>query len=162
MTCFRPDGHLTDAALTALVRGDCLEELDRLELAEHLAYCDQCLQRYTELLSEGPMLTPARSCRESLRRRIRQQGRPAWRQPVRHGRGGAVTLALTLLWGSGNLSGRWHSTAPSLLERAGTALTEWTDAWPQAWEEALSGFSGLFDNFGVSPRNDLTQGGTHP
>ena len=27
MTCFRPDGHLTDAALTALVRGDCLEEL---------------------------------------------------------------------------------------------------------------------------------------
>ena len=41
-------------------------------------------------------------------------------------------------------------------------LTEWTDAWPQAWEEALSGFSGLFDNFGVSPRNDLTQGGTHP
>lgn len=58
MTCFRPDGHLTDAALTALVRGDCLEELDRLELAEHLAYCDQCLQRYTELLSEGPMLTP--------------------------------------------------------------------------------------------------------
>ena len=74
----------------------------------------------------------------------------------------AVTLALTLLWGSGNLSGRVHSTAPSLLERAGTALTEWTDAWPQAWEEALSGFSGLFDNFGVSPRNDLTQGGTHP
>ena len=126
MTCFRPDGHLTDAALTALVRGDCLEELDRLELAEHLAYCDQCLQRYTELLSEGPMLT------------------------------------LTLLWGSGNLSGRVHSTAPSLLERAGTALTKWTDAWPQAWEEALSGFSGLFDNFGVSPRNDLTQGGTHP
>ena len=58
MTCFRPDGHLTDAALTALVRGDCLEELDRLELAEHLAYCDQCLQRYAELLSEGPMLTP--------------------------------------------------------------------------------------------------------
>ena len=73
MTCFRPDGHLTDAALTALVRGDCLEELDRLELAEHLAYCDQCLQRYAELLSEGPMLTPARSCRESLRRRIRQR-----------------------------------------------------------------------------------------
>ena len=135
MTCFRPDGHLTDAALTALVRGDCLEELDRLELAEHLAYCDQCLQRYTELLSEGPMLTPARSCRESLRRRIRQR---------------AVQLGVSR-----------YATA-ALLERAGTALTEWTDAWPQAWEEALSGFSGLFDNFGVSPRNDLTQGGTHP
>ena len=117
MTCFRPDGHLTDAALTALVRGDCLEELDRLELAEHLAYCDQCLQRYTELLSEGPMLTPARSCRESLRRRIRQ--RAVQLGVSRYATAAAaVTLALTLLWGSGNLSGRVHSTAPSLLERA--------------------------------------------
>ena len=51
MTCFRPDGHLTDEALAALIRGAALVELDRLELAEHLAYCDQCLQRYTELLS---------------------------------------------------------------------------------------------------------------
>ena len=122
MTCFRPDGHLTDAALTALVRGDCLEELDRLELAEHLAYCDQCLQRYTELLSAGPLLVPEHSCRESLRRRI-------WRRAAQLGisryatAAAAVALALTLLWGSGNLSGRVHSTAPSLLERAGTALT---------------------------------------
>ena len=121
MTCFRPDGHLTDAALTALVRGDCLEELDRLELAEHLAYCDQCLQRYTELLSEGPMLTPARSCRESLRRRIRQ--RAVQLGVSRYATAAAaVTLALTLLWGSGNLSGRVHSTAPSLLERAGVSI----------------------------------------
>ena len=101
MTCFRPDGHLTDAALTALVRGDGLEELDRLELAEHLAYCDQCLQRYTELLSEGALLTPARSCRESLRRRIRQ--RAVQLGVSRYATAAAaVALALTLLWGSGN------------------------------------------------------------
>ena len=161
MTCFRPDGHLTDAALTALVRGDCLEELDRLELAEHLAYCDQCLQRYTELLSEGPMLTPARSCRESLRRRIRQ--RAVQLGVSRYATAAAaVTLALTLLWGSAGLSGRIAQTEPTLIERAGTALTEWTETWPQRWENALSGLSNLFDDFGVSPRNDLTQGGTHP
>ena len=107
------------------------------------------------------MLTPACSCRERLRRRIRQ--RAVQLGVSRYATAAAaVTLALPLLWGSGNLSGRVHSTAPSLLERAGTALTEWPDVWPQAWEEALSGGSGLFDNFGVSPRNDLTQGGTHP
>ena len=78
MVCFRPDGHLTDEALTALVRGDALTELDRLELAEHLAYCDQCLQRYTELLSAGPLLVPEHSCREPLRRRI-------WRRAVQLG-----------------------------------------------------------------------------
>ena len=114
MTCFRPDGHLTDAALTALVRGDCLEELDRLELAEHLAYCDQCLQRYTELLSEGPMLTPARSCRESLRRRIRQ--RAVQLGVSRYATAAAaVTLALTLLWGSGKpvRTGAFHCALAS-------------------------------------------------
>mgnify|MGYP001527368110 FL=1 len=161
MTCFRPDGHLTDEALTALVRGDALTELDRLELAEHLAYCDQCLQRYTELLSAGPLLVPEHSCRESLRRRI-------WRRAAQLGisryatAAAAVALALTLLWGSAGLSGRIAQTEPTLIERAGTALTEWTDTWPQRWENALSGLSNLFDDFGVSPRNDLTQGGTHP
>ena len=62
MVCFRPDGHLTDEALAALARQDPLAELDRLELAEHLAYCDQCLQRYTELLSAGTLLAPEHSC----------------------------------------------------------------------------------------------------
>ena len=161
MVCFRPDGHLTDEALAALVRGDALTELDRLELAEHLAYCDQCLQRYTELLSAGPLLVPEHSCRESLRHRI-------WRRAVQLGvnryatAAAAVVLALTVLWGSAGLAGQTVRTEPTLLERAGAALTEWTDAWPQAWADALSGFSDLFENFGVSPRNDLTQGGTHP
>ena len=42
MEYFRPDGHLTDEALAALVRSEPLDELVRLELAEHLAYCDDC------------------------------------------------------------------------------------------------------------------------
>ena len=161
MVCFRPDGHLTDEALTALVQGTPLTELERLELAEHLSYCDQCLQRYTELLAEAPLLTPSRSCQESLRRRIR-------RRVVQLGinryatAAAAVVLALTLLCGSAGLSGQMIRTEPTFLERAGAALTEWTDDWPQKWERALSGFSSLFDNFGISPRNDLTQGGTHP
>ena len=64
MEYFRPDGHLTDEALAALVRSEPLDELVRLELAEHLAYCDDCLQRYTDLLAEDALLSPARSCRE--------------------------------------------------------------------------------------------------
>ena len=121
MTCFRPDGHLTDEALAALIRGDALAELDRLEIAEHLAYCDPCLQRYTELLAEAPLLTPARSCQESLRRRI-------WRRAVQLGvnryatAAAAVVLALTVLWGSAGLAGQTVRTEPTLLERAGTYL----------------------------------------
>ena len=162
MDVFRNDGHLSDGVLESLIHnGEALDELTRLEAAEHLAFCDQCLQRYTDLLAGTELLIPANSCQDRLWPRIRFRAIRLLTSRYATA-AAAVALALTLLWGSGNLSGRVHSTAPSLLERAGTALTEWTDAWPQAWEEALSGFSGLFDNFGVSPRNDLTQGGTHP
>jgi hypothetical protein len=46
---FDADGCLTDAGLLALTN-DTLDELGRLEAAEHLAYCDRCLARYTALL----------------------------------------------------------------------------------------------------------------
>ena len=161
MTGFRPDGHLTDAALAALIRGDPLPELERLELAEHLAYCDRCLQRYTELLTDEALVPPPAPAGPGLRRRLRR--RTVRLTVSRYATAAAaVVLALTVLWGSIGLSGQAAPAEPTLLERAGTALTEWTDAWPQAWADALSGFSGLFDNFGTPPRNDLTQGGTHP
>ena len=71
MELFDPAGHLTDGALLALAHEEVPDELARLEMAEHLAYCDQCLHRYTALLAEAPLLTPAHSCRESLWRHIR-------------------------------------------------------------------------------------------
>ena len=47
---FDRKGHLTDAGLFAL-RDGTLDELGSLEAAEHLTYCDTCLERYTLLLS---------------------------------------------------------------------------------------------------------------
>lgn len=61
MKLFRDDGHLTDEALTALA-GESLDDLSCLEIAEHLAFCDLCLQRYTLALEPQPLLTPSRSC----------------------------------------------------------------------------------------------------
>ena len=66
MEIFDKDGHLTVQALKALVRNDPLEELTRLEMAEHLSFCDRCLQRYTELLTDDVLLTPS-----PARRRMR-------------------------------------------------------------------------------------------
>ena len=51
MELFSNNGHLKDEALLALIQGRELSELERLEISEHLAYCDRCLQRYTELLT---------------------------------------------------------------------------------------------------------------
>lgn len=97
---FRDDGHLSGEALLALANNeDRFGELERLEMAEHLAFCGECLQRYTALLeNEAALLVPARSCQKSLWTRIRSRairtvtGRYATAAA-------AVTLALTALWG---------------------------------------------------------------
>ena len=97
MVIFLQNGHLSDEAISALIQDAELDELTRLEIAEHLSYCDACLQRYTEALSAVPLLTPAHSCRESLWRRIRQ--RTVRILTSRYATAAAaVALALTLVW----------------------------------------------------------------
>lgn len=100
MELFNERGCLTDEGLHALIDGR-LDELGRLEAAEHLAYCDRCIERYTALLSgdvietpRGPVVGPVM---KSLWLRIMQNtvGRAAVA-------GVAAVLALTL-WGSGGL-----------------------------------------------------------
>ena len=103
MEIFRHDGHLTDRALAALVAGESLDETARLEIAEHLAYCDLCLQRYTDALAGAPLLTPERSCQESLRRRIRARTVQIFTSRYATA-AAAVALALTVLWGSAGMT----------------------------------------------------------
>lgn len=65
MELFREDGCLTDAGLCALRDGQ-LDELGRLEAAEHLSYCDACMDRYTALLTADVLETPPRSVRSTV------------------------------------------------------------------------------------------------
>lgn len=100
MELFNERGCLTDEGLQALIDGE-LDELGRLEVAEHLAYCDRCIERYTALLSGGGIEKPQASVvgpvMKSLWVRIMQN--TAGRAAVA---GIAAVLALTL-WGSGGL-----------------------------------------------------------
>ena len=50
MELFDENGCLTDEGLQALTKGQ-LDEMGRLEAAEHLSYCDRCMDRYTALLT---------------------------------------------------------------------------------------------------------------
>lgn len=60
MELFRDDGCMTDEGLHALLDGR-LDELGRLEAAEHLAYCNPCLERYTALLAGAAVEQPPQS-----------------------------------------------------------------------------------------------------
>ena len=161
MESFDRHGHLTDAALTALVRGDeALDELTRLELAEHLAFCDRCLERYTETLAEADLLTPEHTCRETLWGRVR--ARTLRLITSRYATAAAaVALALTMLWGGRLLPDRAlppEGETP-LPERIEETVTAWAQ-WPRALTEALSGLTDFLDHPGAPAPAE--QGGHQP
>ena len=151
MELFRHDGHLTDGALTALVAGESLDETARLEIAEHLAYCDLCLQRYTDALAGAPLLTPEHSCRESLWRRIRARTVQIFTSRYAAAVAGVV-LALTLVWGSGYGSIR----LPELPEDRPT-VSDGLRKWNESLDNAMSGVNEFFD--GLSRMTPPVQGG---
>lgn len=155
MERFREDGHLTDEALAALVQGGGLDELGRLEMAEHLAFCDLCLQRYTELLANLELLTPERSCAGTLWTRVRT--RAIRFVTSRYATAAAaVALALTVLWGGQEIT----FSRPELPETrpAAERLHSWPERWNDALNETLSGVTGFLD--GLRPQNN-TRGGIH-
>lgn len=151
MELFRHDGHLTDGVLTALVAGEPLDETARLGIAEHLAYCDLCLQRYTGALAGAPLLTPERSCRESLWRRIRARTIQIFTSRYAAAVAGVV-LALTLVWGSGYGSIR----LPELPEDRPT-VSDGLRKWNESLDNAMSGVNEFFD--GLSRMAPPVQGG---
>ena len=142
MEIFRHDGHLTDGALAALVAREPLDETARLEIAEHLAYCDLCLQRYTSALAGAPLLAPERSCRESLWRRIRARTIQIFTSRYAAAVAGVV-LALTLVWGSGYGSIR----LPELPEDRPT-VSDGLRKWNESLDNAMSGLNEFFDGLG--------------
>lgn len=152
---FREDGHLCGEALTALAQNeDCFDELERLEIAEHLAFCDFCLQRYAAALEDGALLVPEHSCRRTLWARIRSR---ALRLTVsRYATAvAAVTLALTVLWGGADV----EISRPSLPEdrpSVSRQLTGLTGGIHDSLRGAVGGISDFLDGFRPS---QLIEGG---
>lgn len=111
MELFRDDGCMTDEGLQALLDGT-LDELGRLEAAEHLSYCDRCLNRYTALLTGDVVKQPPRDLSRPVGRTIliRLMQNVYGRMAVA---GVAAVLALTM-WRSGSLQNVLGHNTPSL------------------------------------------------
>lgn len=155
---FRDDGHLTDGALTALARNeDIFDELERLEVAEHLAFCDECLQRYAGLLEDGAvLLVPEHSCQKTLWIRIRS--RTLRLITSRYATAAAaVALALTVLWGGWGVELPRH-VLPEDRPSVSRQLTGLTGEIGDSLRETVSGLSDFFD--GLRP-SQFIQGGNN-
>lgn len=151
MNIFQSDGHLRQEALYALAQNQPLEELERLEIAEHLAFCDHCLQRYTQALGESTLLTPAHSCRETVRQRIRSRTLRILSSRYATA-AAAVALALTLLWSDLPVSKITTAERPTPEEHM--------DDWAERWSDSIGGIMEHFNHFFEGPSGPDNGGNT--
>lgn len=91
-------GCLTAFGLEGLAKGS-LGELERLEAAEHLAYCDLCVERYTALLTEETLLEAPDTMKQRVLSALRKKAAKVFVNRYFHM---AVAASLTLvLWSTG-------------------------------------------------------------
>lgn len=69
---FDKNGCLTDEALRQLI-DETLSEESRLEVSEHLSFCDSCLERYTDLMCNVPLLEPAQPIYPVIHKKIKER-----------------------------------------------------------------------------------------
>ncbi len=91
-------GCLTSFALQSLMDGS-LEELERLEVSEHLSYCDLCVERYTALLSDDMLMEAPELLKQSVLTQLRKKLAKVFVDRYFH-MGVAACLTL-VLWSTG-------------------------------------------------------------
>lgn len=153
---FDTAGCLTQSGLEAL-RDDRLDDLGRLEAAEHLTFCDRCLARYTALLESIQLSAPMRDLIPQVQALMRLR---AFRVMTNRYVSVAAAIALALaLWRFG-LFGAAPAAAPkevqesrpntSISQMLGSALDGASEGLQNVLgsiqDTALSGWAQLSDN----------------
>lgn len=137
MELFYEDGHLTDEALDALAQENDLPELNRLEISEHLGYCNDCLERYAALMTEETLLSPKHSCGSEVWRRAHL--RAANTLLNRHAAAAAaVIVTIGALWGSLGLPTAQQSRVKSAPRTAIVSQEQanWSKQHAKRWNAA--------------------------
>ena len=91
-------GCLTGYALQSLVNGS-LGELGRLEVTEHLSYCDLCVERYTAMLAEDTLLEAPELLKSGILKELKRRTTRVFVNRYFH-MGVAACLTL-VLWSTG-------------------------------------------------------------
>lgn len=137
---FSDDGHLTDFALQELIYGE-PSELHRLEMAEHLSFCDECTERYTALLCGCTLPAPAPPLAPGVLARIRSRARTVFLGRYLSA-GVAACLALGL-WAAA-----WHSGifASDALRRESPRSSSYSQFQRAFSERAYAAESSMMDS----------------
>lgn len=158
MKLFHSDGHLTDESLNALIKGTELPDLSRLEISEHLSYCDSCLERYAAMMTEEVLLSPKHSCEPRLKKRIRLH--TAHLMANRYAAAAAaIIMMMAALWGSFRLPATGRPRIPAPQSHVTQQLSGWPKRWSEANKKTFSKLDKVWDFFDGNNTLPTTKGG---
>lgn len=151
---FDAAGHLTDPGLRALTE-DRLDELGRLEAAEHLTFCDYCLARYTAFVEAMParIQQPMRDLVPQVQALMRRRSFRIFTN--RYFSAVAAVVLAFLLWSAGifgNIGGAAVAAVPET-----KAQTGWSDTLRGALNGFGSGMDDALARFRTLARDGLAQ-----
>lgn len=101
MDLFNNDGHLTDYAFDLIIN-EKADEMQRLEISEHLSFCDECLLAYTERLSNDVLIDMEESVTDSVMSRIKMRLRRIFVN--KYGTVAVAACFALVLWTTGTFS----------------------------------------------------------
>ncbi len=127
---FNQDGHILPDALRMLALGADSDELTRLELAEHLSFCDRCLDAYMACLDDSLLIDPPESQAQTIIARAKQKARILFFN--RYTRVAVAACLAITLWATGVFSTEFAKKNQELIATVGTsaaALTQRVEQW---------------------------------
>lgn len=152
MALFHEDGHLNDEAFEALAQGT-PDEMQLLEVSEHLGFCAPCMERYLAALDEDALLPAPAGLQGDVMRKVRKaNARPKLIRLRKYVTVAAAACLVVALWASGFFSALQNPTALSdrRMQQAETQMQTQPSPGPRDYLNsavtALSdGVSGLFE-----------------
>ena len=146
MDLFYEDGHIKEEALQSLMDGG-LDEMGRLEISEHLSFCDECLLKYSDMLSfssdeaVGSSAT-AKVIMPVVKKRLRRERLYRYSTMA-----AAACLAITF-WVTGVFNIDASKVEPPEVGSHTQKITEWIGKFTH---DVTSGIGGFFDQ--IQERN---------
>lgn len=148
---FDAEGHITDRGFQMLLNEE-LDETPRYELAEHLDFCDRCVERYTDLLTDDSLMAPQEEITPAVMRKLKRRARSILMSRVAR-----VSIAACLalvIWVGG------VSRLPFMQEHKENfePTNQKTFSLQQAFQGANQGLDQMFSSFNAFLRGDNLKG----
>ncbi len=153
MELFTDSGHLTDMALQAAI-AETLDEMGRLEVAEHLSFCDACLVRYTDMLTDETLIAPAAPLRPRIVTR--------WKKKIiafalsRYGTVAAAVAIGMAMWSTGIFSNAIEITQPTKPTGAAAGIAQQVNGFFGNMADNINGVFGAITFAGENSGNQQT------